>query len=359
MLVGKYLGPLLRKVTSRRYTDKENAVLGYLQGLVSDYPGRILGNAGDVNDDSIKSQTKKGPYNGTAFEVFQQAFPDCKLSGWMFENQYHLRRIFYRQGRVKSVHFIASPDEHHTANINSHQAFTKYISKTTWFAHSTCRDGKIENVQTAGPTRTGTGASAARCGFGSVVLFFCFLNKEHLPTNQGYPINSDRNFEVGNMPAIANGLIRDSCSQIIYVKYFEGLRLTSGLEADPEKRGSKAFIYAALAAGYDRMVTYNPDPCRTGCCSYRKKQLEGMGPNEHPDESLKATDNPHGKAFDLTKILTPFQKHGLQSLNPDATINEPSFQETKEFSKHHGEHWYFCSEGPPSPFKLGFEGFES
>ena len=79
-----------------------------MQGLVSDYPGRILGNAGDVNDDSIKSQTKKGPYNGTAFEVFQQAFPDCKLLEWMFENQYfYLRRIFYRQGRVKSVHFIA------------------------------------------------------------------------------------------------------------------------------------------------------------------------------------------------------------------------------------------------------------
>ena len=360
-----------RKIHLRRHTEKENAVIAHLHSLTAtnQYPGRI--NPLVIDHAQVRYvQIRYGPYNGYRMRGFRMAFPQCELMWWLsFHHYFYIKRHYYNVGNQRTVHFIASAIQQ-TVNIISDAQFNQFLAQNSWFARATCVNGEITHVEVANRLETGVGCSAKRCGFGTSLLYLCFLNTEHLDDPQGYRINQNPMFLTGNMPQIKR-YMQNYCTRIIYVHYqrrvltpFQppsaadpGDMVDAGAGSDggrcrdkpthwmPERgmlteKENKAFIYAATAANYIYMITFNPTPCNQGCCAYRTRSEIPDG--EHP----LVTDNPHWKVFALEDILSDFNKHDPRSLNihpaQEHTVNEPNYWQTREFARHHGRDWFFC-----------------
>lgn len=351
-----------RNVHLRRYTEKEDAVLAHLDSLTAYnmYPG------------GQNAQVRYGPYGGNRFRGFQIAFPQCDLLDRLRERHFfYIRRYYYLVGNKRTVHFIATEHEQ-VADITSDAQLLQFLQENTWFARATCVSGEIRHVQVA--NRGQTGSSAKRCGFGASLLYLCFRNTEHFENNRGYRIDNHPIFMIGNMPQIKTGLIDNYCAKIIYVHYQRRVSTAGELvQWDPEDmenagagcdagrcrdkatfpvqgqgiltdKGNKAFMYAAIAAKYEMLITFHPDPCSQGCCAFRSRK--NIPDGQHP----LLTDNPNGKVFPLDNILSAFNKHDPESFNEhggnpltdEHSINEPNFWQTKEFARHHGRDWFFC-----------------
>lgn len=336
-------------------TEREHSVLALLNTLITNnsVPGRIW-----TNQRVVHEQARYGPFIGEAFANFVTAFPHCEMLDWLrTHHHFYIRRHLYTSTRTqkKTVQIIASGQEQPRA-IRGDSGLIRFLRERTWLARATCSEGEITQVEV---NKWAMGSeieqvSAKQCGFGSMVLYLCFLNIEHTTHDSGYQIDDDPNIQVGNMPALRNGLMRDFCTRWIYVNYHLRRYTPDGAGADvldigpDENKGNKAFIYAATASNYHRMFTFNPNPCREGCCQFRRQRLQQLhlGP-DNPNLIPSVTNNPHGKTFWVPDILTDFNKpypHVVASKNPDGSQNDPPFQRTDDFARHHGQHWYFCVE---------------
>ena len=339
-------GVIRKNSNLRRYSIKENAVIKMLRKLTlyNHFPGKIWENQANIHE-----SVRYGPYEGAILQDFRTAFPQCGMLSWIETNKYFwIRRFFHvtRYGIKRTTHFIATPNAIHPKQVKTEKGFRRALRENTWFAWATCVDGEITKVEVE--------VEARRCGFGSSLMYFCFLNIEHVPNMNGYDFNSDPRFNIGNMPAITVGLIEGYCTRIIYVNY-QYRQYTNGMphDSDPHdivggaEGGNKAFIYAALAANYRRMITFNPDPCREDCCKLRNHRLP-VPQGFVVDENI---NNQHGKAWWIPGMLTKFNKMVPNSVNSDGSFNNmDTLMHADDFAQHQGRHWYFCSEHPPSAF---------
>ena len=351
------------------FSPKERDVIAYLKSLTWDgnffnYPGRILGNEPIVNDEVIY-----GPWNGQRLADFHRAFPDCEMITWLAAGQhFYIKRYHYVNENVRTVHFVASGQSQIVGYpINSDAKFKHWIDRERWFARATCRNGEISEVETASRFRTGIASSVRRCGFASSLIYLCLLNVEHLPIphqeyNKGYPVHQNPMFQQGNMPQINQGLIQPYCRRVIYTNYRmiwnqgtneipeENEDMTSEMAENQVHKSNKAFIYAAEAAHYHYLITFNPNPCQQGCCAFRNRKINEP---HATDPGPSVTDNPNGKVFWIPDILSDFNKHEPASINVNPQFyskNEPMFWQTKDFVSHNGRHWFFCTDQEPSPF---------
>ena len=349
-------------------------MIGYLQGLAHFY----------TLPSPDQPIIRYGPYKGELFRFFESIFPKCELLWWINidDNGFWIKRYEYGPRRDRTIHFIATPN-FLTENFRSEREVDTYLRLNNWFGRSTCKGGEILHVEVASRSQTGVpGSSAKLCGFGSLLLYLCFVSEGHDPPTKGYlkgypldtaPMNAM--WETGNMPEIRQGLLAKYCRRIIYVRYRERylnpgfshnldpndikdvsmeVGEISPLSTSRETKGNKAFIYASLAANYKYMVTYKSNPCQTGCCKFKtgkpEPNLDAEGNPIFKGGQPDATDNPNGKVFLLSDILSDFNKHDPRSLNvrpgtDHFTRNEPNFWQTKDFAEHHGHDWFFCSEG--------------
>ena len=354
----------------RRFTPKEDAVLNVLEQM--EIPGRVHPNQANVQD-----SVRVGPFEGQRLATFQTAFPQCEMIPWLVIMKYfYIYRYHYVTGPLRTVHFVASGRQLFEAHrIRNDQQLNLMLGVERWFGRATCRNGEITEVVTAGRFQTGTESSAKQCGFASSLIYLCLSNVEHFNhfngqyrrfVPQGYAVNQSPMFRPGNMPHILRGLIQPYCRRVIYVNYRvtfqpdsplfpqENIDMTSYIHnglPNVVHKGSKAFIYAAQAAGYDYMITFNLDPCQQGCCKFRvrKSHRPSGEPIPFPNVGPEVTDNPHGKVYEIHRMLSSFNIFEPASVNIRPNYyseNEPAMYQTRDFVNHNGRHWFFCIQNP-------------
>ena len=326
----------------RSLTENENGILKF-----GEFPGRISRHQrlGQMRDEVRYEWEQEALQKG----VFTH--PACELSFYLAGNPYYVKRYFYPiKGKLdrKVVHFIASATSQ-AGEILSTRDFNAWKRENTWFGISTCIEGQITHLEAADGRYSGiNGQSARQCGFGSILAYLCFRNIEHMPftdhtfqtrntpPTQGYDIVNDRHWAQGNMPELRQGLVFEHCRSIIYVQY----RAVTTTSTDT-RRGNKAFIYAAIAARYRHLITYNPNPCTRDCCIY-----EGPGASQQGASQHLGTGWFRGKIFWLQGILDDFNVRNPPHLIPSSGLTSNNTQplgNEKMFAEHHGNHWYFCS----------------
>ena len=349
------------------FTNKEEQVIAFVRSFTS---SQLLaqGLAQVVGD-----EIGYGPWIGPRLARYQYAFPQCELFSWLALWKYfYIRRYNHRHtSGNRVVHYVASPNRQAPGFVvGTDASLNRWLRISPWFARATCRNGEITHVETATRFQTGIDTSVKRCGFASILIYLCLVNNQHIaPGGVGYPGLHHPTFQQGNMPQIVGDLIEPHCRRIIYVHY-QRRRSPSQFLAFPQEnedmtgvidggtrygphKGNKAFIYAAQAARYGFLITFNPNPCQEGCCRFRSNKnhalVNGQWVETGTGEVIPAetTDNPNAKVFRIRDILSDFNKHEPASINISPqlySINPPMLWQTKSFVRHNGRHWFFCSE---------------
>ena len=261
-------------------------------------------------------------------------FPNCQLrdilqgkekgKNPLYSSQFYVRKIVWKQNRERTVHFVAGPHRkrdnvvqvpiHANEHINNEDELWQWLKNHPWYGFSRCRFGQIDYVSVNNQIMVnGNLLSARRCGFGSLLSYLCFRDRDHLLRRSGYQLLSDQNWGHPQMQQITNlGFNNRECNRIIYVNY-----------AFAEKGtlfGNKAIIYGAAAAGYTQLVTYRHQGECANCCAGGRN---GRRANTFMLQDLVDDINrgdPRG----------PLDRKGGGLLNPS-------------FRRHYGQHWYFCS----------------
>ena len=270
---------------------------------------------------------------------FLNAFPQCRVQtrNMILNTNFYIKKFYWQrvtsppgqpgQIRKKTVHFVISKNEL-PDRINEDQLLNYLHVDPNWMSRAACTEGEITELKTRRPIRrSGIYLSNIffyrRCGFASLMAYFCFLDRDHLHDATGYQImdadSINNPWLNGNMPNLRNGPagFNNVGCKIIYVRYYLDdsphlYESPPGAKGRP-KKGNKAFIYAANAAGYEHMVAYNPNPCPQECC----ESLGDMG----------------------TTFLTHDLLLGFNQWN--AIGNR--IVEIDDFANHFGNDWYFCN----------------
>lgn len=193
-------------------------------------------------------------------QQFQAAFPNCHRQAVtnVFNNGFHVKKF---------VHY--TPDKTVTYIAKKFQIFyeldenleTYFRGAHHFIGRSSCRNGEIVGLEVAKHRRN----QLYRCGFGSVLAYFCFIDNDHLTHQSGYQIeDQNRPNNPWNHPEMqalmtgATGFDNNVC-KIIYIKYDDRYQNQPNVPAYTP-HGSKAIIYAAHAEEYEHLVTYHPNP---------------------------------------------------------------------------------------------------
>ena len=207
---------------------------------------------------------------------------------------------------------------------------------------ATCQAGLIKGVFTKPMTYTNVGPHNdpqsrhrfRRCGFASLLSYFCFLDGNHLPNPTGYQIEADQSalnpWMNGNMPTLrqAPANFNNQRCKIIYVINQHPRSSLTPTDRRPQ-RGSRAILYGAFAAEFDEMVAYKNPPCH----------------QNNPDCPC-SDDNEMGHTFRLRDIFQGFNRASNTFLQPGqaghlGNTNQANF-ELIHFDRHFGNQWFFC-----------------
>ena len=164
--------------------------------------------------------------------------------------------------------------------------------------YSSCFEGFLEHVVVSDDQTGIPNVSAQRCGLGSLLAYLCFIDKVTQGQQKGYNILQDPMHAVieSRIPGwIAN--YHQGCDKIIHAI---DSQVRNGI--DPIQ-GNKAVMYAALAANFNKVVTYNPNS---------------------------------GEAFIFR----------VSSIIDDFNVRDPrdNLPNMPDFAEHYGVFWYFCKE---------------
>ena len=270
---------------------------------------------------------------------YNEMFPKCQLrdilvgseilGNPLFGTQFYIRKVVVRQNdgllRRPTVHFIAGPYRRRlndvpiqppaaNQHINNDNEFLAWKNNNPWYGTATCSFGQIDFVSVNNEIQINAKVrSARRCGFGSLLSYLCFLDKDHLLNRRGYQLSSDVNWDDPQMQQIQNiGFNNRQCSRIIYVNY--------AFHEPGTLFGNKAIIYGAAAAGYTHFVTFRNTGACANCCEGGRN---GRRANTFLLHDLVDDFNRYDPREPLGKIR--------------GKLDFPSFR------RHYGRHWYFCS----------------
>ena len=277
---------------------------------------------------------------------FLNAFPQCRVQtrNMILNTNFYIKKFYWQrvtsppgqpgQIRKKTVHFVISKNQL-PDTIHENQLLNYLHVDPNWISRAACKEGEITELKTRRPTRpAGTNIiwyqHYRRCGFASLMAYFCFLDRDHLHDATGYQIMDDDSINNpwldGNMPNLRNGPagFNNVGCKIIYVRYYlddSPHLLERQREGIRGRKGNKAFIYAAKAAGYEQMVAYNPNPCQQECCESRGDM---------------------GTTFLIHDLLLGFNQWNASPRNhPPWKGNR--IVEIDDFAEHFGNDWYFCN----------------
>ena len=283
-----------------RITQQEQYVVAYLLYL-RDLVLEAFNNQWFSPNDQVQFNFGDLPH-----QEFNLAFPNCRRIGSVLTDGFHVKKFFHPLPTrtvtyfVRRLSFAETPPEASTVK----GLIAYYRGSVSNIGHVLCSNGEITDLE----VEKRRGRLPHRCGFGSMLTYFCFLDTDHLSHQSGYQINNNNHpNNPWNHPAMIqlrdgpSGFNNDVCSKIIYIKYEN----RPGYHYTPH--GNKAIIYAAYADDYEDLVTYIPVPF------------------------CNANQNV-GNVFRVRNVLQRVTMANPQ--NPGARIND--------ILGPYGNDWYFC-----------------
>ena len=129
---------------------------------------------------------------------------------------------------------------------------------------------------------TGNYQSARRCGFATILSYFCYLDREVEPSIKGVS-DIGYEFELESKEA-SNAFEREKLQQFITLVKKSCKRILKVVTTAKPSVGGRSYVYAGMDAGYQRLMTIGKDKV-THAMTHHMQTLNRLFSENPPHEN--------------------------------------------------------------------------